>query len=255
MHIIHLPLEFGKCESCGAAEPGTCEDGSICLDILICGAFCPALSTTAYHARGFPPSGIMQPGGHYLQQHQQAQQMTPQSLMATRSSMLYSQQQFSALQQQQALHSQLGMSSGGSSGLHMLQSEANSSGTTGGALGAGGFPNFGRGSTGEGLQASGRGKQEIGSSEGRGGGSSGGHGGEGGESLYLKASEDASLLCDPNPNPSPNAGFPFFSFQSMLCDPNANSPANSEAALLFCENKREYNRRVREIVEQSWTED
>ncbi|CAL5363232.1 hypothetical protein ACSBR2_007083 [Camellia fascicularis] len=140
----------------------------------------------------FPPSGIMQPGGHYLQQHQQAQQMTPQSLMAARSSMLYSQQQFSALQQQQALHSQLGMSSGGSSGLHMLQSEANSSGTTGGALGAGGFPDFGRGSTGEGLQASGRGKQEIGSSEGRGGGSSGGHGGEGGESLYLKAGEDGN---------------------------------------------------------------
>ncbi|KAF5962187.1 hypothetical protein HYC85_003396 [Camellia sinensis] len=43
--------------------------------------------------------------------------------------------------------------------------------------------------------------------------------------------------------------------KSMLCDPNANSPANSEAALLFSENKREYNRRVREIVEQSWTED
>ncbi|GMP22377.1 hypothetical protein CsSME_00000430 [Camellia sinensis var. sinensis] len=64
-----------------------------------------------------------------------------------------------------------------------------------------------------------------------------------------------SLLCDPNPNPSPNAGFPFFSFQSKLCDPNANSPANSEAALLFSENKREYNRRVHEIVEQSWTED
>ncbi|THG00558.1 hypothetical protein TEA_023085 [Camellia sinensis var. sinensis] len=64
-----------------------------------------------------------------------------------------------------------------------------------------------------------------------------------------------SLLCDPNPNPSPNAGFPFFSFQSMLSDPNANSPANSEAALLFSENKCEYNRRVREIVEQSWTED
>ncbi|GMQ09162.1 hypothetical protein CsSME_00052639 [Camellia sinensis var. sinensis] len=64
-----------------------------------------------------------------------------------------------------------------------------------------------------------------------------------------------SLLCDPNPNPSPNAGFPFFSFQSMLCDLNANSPANSEAAVLFSENKREYNRRVREIVEQSWTED
>ncbi|CAL5370629.1 unnamed protein product [Camellia sinensis] len=42
---------------------------------------------------------------------------------------------------------------------------------------------------------------------------------------------------------------------SMLSDPNANSPANSEAALLFSENKCEYNRRVREIVEQSWTED
>ena len=35
----------------------------------------------------------------------------------------------------------------------------------------------------------------------------------------------------------------------------ANSPANSEAARMFSENKREYNRRVREIVEQSWTVD
>ncbi|BAU02391.1 ubiquitin-conjugating enzyme E2 2 [Vigna umbellata] len=45
------------------------------------------------------------------------------------------------------------------------------------------------------------------------------------------------------------------SIQSLLCDPNANSPANSEAARMFSENKREYNRRVREIVEQSWTAD
>lgn len=43
--------------------------------------------------------------------------------------------------------------------------------------------------------------------------------------------------------------------QSLLCDPNPNSPANSEAARMFSENKREYNRRVREIVEQSWTAD
>ncbi|KAK4749627.1 hypothetical protein SAY87_027076 [Trapa incisa] len=43
------------------------------------------------------------------------------------------------------------------------------------------------------------------------------------------------------------------SIQSLLCDPNPNSPANSEAARLFSENKREYNRKVREIVEQSWT--
>ncbi|RYR31974.1 hypothetical protein Ahy_B01g056953 isoform A [Arachis hypogaea] len=42
---------------------------------------------------------------------------------------------------------------------------------------------------------------------------------------------------------------------SLLCDPNPNSPANSEAARMFSENKREYNRRVREIVEQSWTAD
>lgn len=46
-----------------------------------------------------------------------------------------------------------------------------------------------------------------------------------------------------------------FYLQSLLCDPNPNSPANSEAARMFSENKREYNRRVREIVEQSWTAD
>lgn len=43
--------------------------------------------------------------------------------------------------------------------------------------------------------------------------------------------------------------------QSLLCDPNPNSPANSEAARMFGENKRDYNRKVREIVEQSWTAD
>ncbi|XP_012839397.1 PREDICTED: ubiquitin-conjugating enzyme E2 2-like isoform X2 [Erythranthe guttata] len=45
------------------------------------------------------------------------------------------------------------------------------------------------------------------------------------------------------------------SVQSLLCDPNPNSPANSEAARMYNENKREYNRRVREVVEQSWTAD
>jgi len=43
------------------------------------------------------------------------------------------------------------------------------------------------------------------------------------------------------------------SIQSLLCDPNPNSPANSEAARLFQENKREYNRKVKEIVEASWS--
>ena len=45
------------------------------------------------------------------------------------------------------------------------------------------------------------------------------------------------------------------SIQSLLCDPNPASPANSEASRLYNENRREYNRRVREIVEQSWVED
>ena len=42
--------------------------------------------------------------------------------------------------------------------------------------------------------------------------------------------------------------------QSLLCDPNPNSPANSEAARLYGENRREYNRRVKEVVEASWSE-
>ncbi|KAJ0550677.1 putative ubiquitin-conjugating enzyme E2, ubiquitin-conjugating enzyme/RWD [Helianthus annuus] len=47
----------------------------------------------------------------------------------------------------------------------------------------------------------------------------------------------------------------FLALQSLLCGPNPNSPANSEAARLFSENKREYNRKVWEVVEQSWTAD
>ncbi|KAG6737349.1 hypothetical protein POTOM_058865 [Populus tomentosa] len=142
------------------------------------------------HAQ-FPSSGIMQPGAHYMQ-HQQAQQMTPQALMAARSSMMqYAQQPFSALQQQQALHSQLGMSSGGSAGLHMMQSEANTAGGSG-ALGAGRFPDFGMDASSRGI--AGGSKQDIrsaGSSEGRGGGS-GGQGGDGGETLYLKSADDGN---------------------------------------------------------------
>ncbi|KAF2587800.1 hypothetical protein F2Q70_00040081 [Brassica cretica] len=93
-----------------------------------------------------------------------------------------------------------------------------------------------------------------------------------------------SLLCDPNPNspanseaarmysesklyadgrvcldilqnqwtPVYNVVAILISIQSLLCDPNTNSYANSEAALMYSENKREYNRRVRDVVEQSW---
>ena len=42
------------------------------------------------------------------------------------------------------------------------------------------------------------------------------------------------------------------SLQSLLCDPNPNSPANQEAAKLFLENIKEYNRRVKECVEATW---
>ncbi|KAF7721088.1 Ubiquitin-conjugating enzyme E2 2 [Apophysomyces ossiformis] len=42
------------------------------------------------------------------------------------------------------------------------------------------------------------------------------------------------------------------SIQSLLHDPNPNSPANAEAANLYRENRKEYVRRVREIVESSW---
>lgn len=42
------------------------------------------------------------------------------------------------------------------------------------------------------------------------------------------------------------------SIQSLLTDPNPNSPANGEAAKLWTENRREYNRRVSQIVEESW---
>ena len=41
------------------------------------------------------------------------------------------------------------------------------------------------------------------------------------------------------------------SIQSLLCDPNPASPANSEAARLYQENRREYERKVKEVVEQS----
>jgi len=42
--------------------------------------------------------------------------------------------------------------------------------------------------------------------------------------------------------------------QSLLCDPNPNSPANSDAASLYSESRREYNKRVQEVVEASWKE-
>ncbi|XP_068635308.1 GRF1-interacting factor 1-like isoform X2 [Aristolochia californica] len=132
-----------------------------------------------------------QPGSRYLQ-HQQAPQMTPQSLMAARSSMMYAQQPLSALhqQQQEAFQNQLGMRSGRESGLNMLHSETTIGGSSG-TLAAGGFPDFGRG-TGDGLQGGSRGITSTSKGEMGTGGSSEGQGGQrdGTEPLYLKGSEE-----------------------------------------------------------------
>lgn len=45
------------------------------------------------------------------------------------------------------------------------------------------------------------------------------------------------------------------SIQSLLSDPNPNSPANSEAARLYNDDRKEYNRRVKAVVESSWADD
>ncbi|PVF95068.1 hypothetical protein CPB86DRAFT_776389 [Serendipita vermifera] len=42
------------------------------------------------------------------------------------------------------------------------------------------------------------------------------------------------------------------SIQSLLHDPNPNSPANAEAAALYRDNMKEYVRRVKLTVEESW---
>ncbi|OQV13085.1 Ubiquitin-conjugating enzyme E2 1 [Hypsibius exemplaris] len=43
------------------------------------------------------------------------------------------------------------------------------------------------------------------------------------------------------------------SIQSLLDEPNPTSPANSLAAQLYQENRREYEKRVSAVVEQSWS--
>ncbi|GFO47566.1 ubiquitin-conjugating enzyme e2 2 [Plakobranchus ocellatus] len=45
------------------------------------------------------------------------------------------------------------------------------------------------------------------------------------------------------------------SIQSLLHDPNPNSPANYEAAQLYRETRREYEKKVAAIVQESWNDD
>lgn len=138
----------------------------------------PQMTTMAQ----YPSNAVVQSGMRYVP-HQQPPQMTPQSLLAARSSMLYPQSPMSALQQQQqqlALHGQLSMSSGTTAGFNVFHGDANMGGN--GPLGSGVFPDFGRGGGGGGTL-----KQGMGS-EGR-TGNSGGQSGDGTEPLYLKGSE------------------------------------------------------------------
>jgi ubiquitin-conjugating enzyme E2 A len=44
------------------------------------------------------------------------------------------------------------------------------------------------------------------------------------------------------------------SIRSLLTDPNPASPANSEAAMLYRNHRREYERRVREYIDQQLME-
>ncbi len=45
------------------------------------------------------------------------------------------------------------------------------------------------------------------------------------------------------------------SIRSLLTDPNPASPANSEAAMLYQNHRRDYERRVRECINQQLMED
>lgn len=45
------------------------------------------------------------------------------------------------------------------------------------------------------------------------------------------------------------------SIRSLLTDPNPASPANSEAATLYQNHRRDYERRVREMIDQQLFED
>ena len=46
-----------------------------------------------------------------------------------------------------------------------------------------------------------------------------------------------------------------FFLQSLLHDPNPNSPANNEAAQLYRENRREYEKKVATVVQESWNDE
>ncbi|ERE68929.1 ubiquitin-conjugating enzyme E2 B-like protein [Cricetulus griseus] len=74
---------------------------------------------------------------------------------------------------------------------------------------------------------------------------------------WIKVYADGSICLDILQNrwsPTYDVSSILTSIQSLLDEPNPNSPANSQAAQLYQENKREYEKRVSAIVEQSWND-
>lgn len=72
---------------------------------------------------------------------------------------------------------------------------------------------------------------------------------------YLSVYADGGICLDILQNrwsPTYDVAAILTSIQSLLDEPNPNSPANSLAAQLYQENKREYEKKVIAIVEQSW---
>ena len=66
--------------------------------------------------------------------------------------------------------------------------------------------------------------------------------------------QDGTLCLDIIQNkwsPSYTVSSVLTSIQSLLTDPNCGSPANPEAAELFTQDKKAYNRRVRRLTEES----
>lgn len=52
-------------------------------------------------------------------------------------------------------------------------------------------------------------------------------------------------------SPCHNVNSILTSIQSLLTDPNCSSPANPEAARVYTDDRKEYNRRVRRIAQKS----
>ena len=68
-----------------------------------------------------------------------------------------------------------------------------------------------------------------------------------GSVLHLPVYADGGICLDilqNNWSPIYDVSAVLTSIQSLLCDPNPNSPANSEAARMYTECRREYDKRV-----------